>query len=133
MERMPSNRINPGFWNGRRAHVSDINQLSDAVILTSDVNYYGPKGAAWRRLVDHTYTQRTWGDAYGYFLVATGRAELMLDPAMYIWDSAPFQVIMEEAGGTFTDWKGTNSNRDFESLATNGLLFDAAMDVIREE
>jgi len=119
------------FWNGRRAHVSNVDQLSDAVLLTSALNYFGDKTAAWERLVNRTYTQRTWGDAYGYFLVATGRAELMVDPAMYIWDSAPFQVIMEEAGGTFTDWQGNPTIHANESLATNGTLFEQVMDIVK--
>ncbi len=65
-------------------------------------------------------------------MVATGRAEIMLDPAMYLWDCAPFQVILEEAGGTFTDWKGTATIHHNESVATNGLLFEAVMDLIGE-
>ena len=55
---------------------------------------------AFQRLIDATYFQRTWGDAYGYALVATGRAEIMLDPVMALWDCGPLQVILEEAGGT---------------------------------
>ena len=121
------------FWDGRRAHVSKVDNLSDAVILTSGLNYFGNKMAAWQRLVDNTYTQRTWGDAYGYFLVATGRAEIMLDPAMHIWDSAPFQVILEEAGGTFTDWLGNPTIHAYESVATNRVLFEQVMSVIRED
>jgi len=46
-----------------------------------------------------TYFRRTWGDAYGYALVATGRAEIMVDDVVKVWDIAPFQVILEEAGG----------------------------------
>ena len=121
------------FWNGRRVHVSNVDKLSEAVLLTSGLNYFGDKTAAWQRLVDRTYIQRTWGDAYGYFLVATGQAEIMLDPAMHIWDSAPFQVIMEEAGGTFTDWQGIPTIHADESMATNTLLFDQLLSVIREE
>ncbi len=120
------------YWNGRRARVSDVDKLSDAVILTSGLNYFGNKTAAWQRLVNNSYTQRTWGDAYGYFLVATGRAEAMFDPAMYIWDSAPFQVIMEEAGGTFTDWRGNPTIHASESIATNHVLFDQVMSIVRE-
>ena len=121
------------FWNGRRVHVSTVDKLSEAVVLTSAFNYYGSRIPVWERLVSQSYIQRTWGDAYGYFLVATGRAEVMLDPAMYVWDAAPFQVIMEEAGGTFTDWKGNATIHNYESLATNGLLFEQVMDVVREE
>ena len=122
------------YWNGRRAHVSQKKDLADAVLLTSELKYFqvANRSEAWQRLIDSTYVQRTWGDAYGYFLVATGRAEIMLDPAMYVWDCAPFQVIMEEAGGTFTDWKGTATIHGYESVATNGLLFEPVMEIIGE-
>ncbi|MDX1412546.1 MAG: inositol monophosphatase family protein [Candidatus Promineifilaceae bacterium] len=121
------------YWNGRRAHVSNVDKLSDAVLLTSGLNYFGSKTPAWERLVDNTYIQRTWGDAYGYFLVATGRAEVMVDPAMHLWDSAPFQVIIEEAGGTFTDWQGNPTIHAPESMATNGTLFKDVLSLIHSE
>jgi histidinol-phosphatase len=122
------------FWNGRRARVSTKENLSEAVLLASEFTYFHltNRWDAWQRLVNQTYIQRTWGDAYGYFLVATGRAEIMLDPAMHVWDCAPLQVIMEEAGGTFTDWKGTPTIYGHESVATNGALFEQVMDIIGE-
>jgi histidinol phosphatase-like enzyme (inositol monophosphatase family) len=121
------------YWNGRRAHVSSVDKLAEAVVLTSEFNYYGKRMPVWERMVSRSYIQRTWGDAYGYFLVATGRAEVMLDPAMHVWDAAPFQVILEEAGGTFTDWKGTATIHNYESVATNGVLFEQVMDVVKKE
>jgi histidinol-phosphatase len=120
------------YWNGRRTHVSKINALKDAVLLASDVGGYGKYGReeAWNKLVDATYFQRTWGDSYGYALVATGRAEIMVDPWMALWDCGPLQVILEEAGGTFTDWKGTPTIYAGEAIATNGVLFDEVMRLV---
>jgi histidinol-phosphatase len=120
------------FWNGRRAQVSSVNTLKDAALLASDVDSFERTGkaAAWRRLIDATYIQRTWGDAYGYALVATGRAEVMVDPIMNVWDCAPFGVIMAEAGGTFTDWQGTPTIHGGESIATNGTLFNDVMQTV---
>jgi len=122
------------YWNGRPAKVSNVAKLSDAVLLTSGLNNFVPfnRQGAFQRLVDSTYIQRTWGDAYGYALVATGRAEIMLDPVMAVWDCGPLQVILEEAGGTFTDWEGTPTIFGGESIATNGLLFDEVMAIVRE-
>lgn len=122
------------FWNGRRARVSTVDNLAEAVALTSSLSYFAPakREPAWQRIISRTYTQRTWGDAYGYLLVATGRAEIMVDPAMYLWDCAPFGVIMEEAGGTFTDWKGNHTIHNHESIATNGLLFEQVIDLLGE-
>ncbi|MFN8371544.1 MAG: inositol monophosphatase family protein [Anaerolineae bacterium] len=117
------------FWNGRRAHVSTLSELKDAALMASDINTFEQrgKGAAWSRLVESTYIQRTWGDAYGYALVASGRAEVMVDAVMNLWDCAPFGVILPEAGGTFTDWQGKSTIHGGESIATNGVLFDTVM------
>ncbi|RME13620.1 MAG: histidinol-phosphatase [Ardenticatenia bacterium] len=121
------------FWNGRRARVSDVRDLSQAKLLVSNLNkfeQYG-KADAWQRLVRATAFQRTWGDAYGYALVATGRADIMCDPIMSIWDIAPLLVIMEEAGGTLTDWQGNRTISNAESIATNGHLFEQVMALTR--
>lgn len=122
------------FWNGRTAHVSTVARLADAVLLASDLNTFAQfnRQAAFQRLIDATYFQRTWGDAYGYALVATGRAEVMLDPVMAIWDCGPLQVILEEAGGTFTDWRGTPTIFGGEAVATNGALFAPVMELVRD-
>lgn len=117
------------FWNGRRSHVSNVSELKQATLLATEITAkkYTEKNAAWNRLLDATYIHRTWGDAYGYNLVATGRAEIMVDFRMAVWDCGPLQVIMEEAGGTFTDWKGKSTIYGGESIATNGVLFDSVM------
>lgn len=122
------------YWNGRPSRVSNVSNLSEAVLLASDLNTFSlyNRQGAFQRLIDSTYIQRTWGDAYGYALVATGRAEVMLDPVMAIWDCGPLQVILEEAGGTFTDWQGTPTIFGGEAIATNGLLFDEVMAIVRD-
>jgi histidinol phosphatase-like enzyme (inositol monophosphatase family) len=123
------------FWNGRPARVSAVSRLADAVLLASDLDTFARfnRQDAFQRLIDATYFQRTWGDAYGYALVATGRAEIMLDPIMAVWDCGPLQVILEEAGGTFTDWRGTPTIFGGEGLATNGALFAPVMALVRGE
>lgn len=120
------------FWNGRPARVSSVARLADAVLLASDLDTFARfnRQEAFQRLIDATYFQRTWGDAYGYALVATGRAEVMLDPVMALWDCGPLQVILEEAGGTFTDWRGTPTIFGGEAVATNGALFEPVMELI---
>jgi histidinol phosphatase-like enzyme (inositol monophosphatase family) len=120
-------------WNGRVSHVSEISSLQDAVLLGTDLDTFARYGKAdaWRRLVSATYLQRTWGDAYGYTLVATGRAEIMVDPIMSVWDCGPLQVILEEAGGTFTDWEGNPTIFGENSIATNGALFGDVMQLVR--
>lgn len=122
------------FWNGRRCRVSDVSRLEDAVLLTSEINAFRTpqKAALWQTLLDRTYFQRTWGDSYGYFMVATGRAEIMLEPWLAIWDAAPFPVIMAEAGGTFTDWQGRTAIDSGNAFATNGALYEQVMQIINE-
>lgn len=121
------------FWNGRPAHVSTTSKLEDAIILCSELNTFAQFGraAAWQKLRAASGEQRTWGDAYGYTLVATGRADVMVDPIMSLWDTAPMQVIMEEAGGTFTDWQGKPTIHNKESIATNKHLLQDVLDLLR--
>jgi len=123
------------FWNGRHAHVSTVDRLENAVLLSSGTSFGGDaeKEAGWNRLTAVTYIQRTWGDAYGYALVATGRAEIMVDPRMALWDCGPLQVILEEAGGTFTDWRGNATIHAGESIATNGVLLPQVMHLVNDE
>ena len=120
------------YWDGRRTRVTRVAALKDATLLGSDVRVADKKSAAWQRLIAATGMQRTWGDAYGYSLVATGRAEVMVDSVMKVWDCAPFGVIMEEAGGTFTDWRGRATIHGGESIATNGLLYTQVMQALKE-
>jgi len=123
------------YWNGRRSRVSSVSTLADAVMLASDLNTFAAFGReeAFQHLIKKTYIQRTWGDAYGYALVATGRAEVMLDPVMALWDCGPLQIILEEAGGTFTDWRGTPTIYGGEAIATNGVLYEQVMALVRGE
>ena len=67
---------------------------------------------------------RTWGDGYGYALVATGRAEAMVDPVVAHWDIAPMELLLSEAGGTFTALDGRPGPKHGTGLATNGLIHD---------
>jgi histidinol phosphatase-like enzyme (inositol monophosphatase family) len=112
------------FWNGRRALVSDVTRLDDALILTTDVENIEKqqRGAGWQRLRSRAALCRTWGDCYGYALVATGRAEAMLDATLSIWDAAALVPIIEEAGGVFTDWDGAGGHRVTSAVATNAAL-----------
>lgn len=112
------------FLNGERARVSTTAELKDALLLST--TFVG----ATELLQARAKVSRTWGDCYGYVLVATGRADVMLDPVMNLWDCAPLLPIMEEAGGTFTDWRGVRTVDGGNSIATNGVLFDEVMSLI---
>jgi histidinol-phosphatase len=113
----------------RRAHVSSQRTLSKALFVTSEVINFDRTGrrGAYDRLQAAARLTRTWGDGYGYLMVATGRAELMVDPMMAVWDAAALPPVLEEAGGTFTDWRGNRTIRGGEGVATNGLLMEESL------
>jgi histidinol-phosphatase len=122
------------FWNDAPACVSSTAFLEDALLLSTDFGTcerYG-FGQAAERLQRKVQARRTWGDAYGHILVATGRADIMLDPIMNIWDCAALLPILEEAGGTFTDWKGERTIRGGNAISTNGALFADVMATITQ-
>ncbi len=119
------------FHNGETCQVSDHDGLDGAYVMTSGFSYW-PDG-----MIDHLIAGpsvlRTWGDAYGYTLVATGRAEAMIDPQANPWDVAPVAVIIAEAGGRFTGIDGTEGPDAWSSgsgLATNGRVHDDLLDLM---
>ncbi len=122
-----------GRVKGEGAHVSGVGTLGDAVVCTTDISgYQDPvKRAGWERLAREARVGRTWGDCYGYLLVATGRAEAMLDPVMNAWDSACLQPIITEAGGVFTDWDGRETAIGGSSIATNAALAATVREVLQ--
>ena len=122
------------FWNGEPARVSSISHLREALLLATDFGSARETefADAIRSLQDRVATRRTWGDCYGHVLVATGRAEIMLDPIMNVWDCAALLPILEEAGGTFTDWRGQRTIHGGNAISTNSLLFEEVMGTIRE-
>lgn len=128
-----------GAWyvRGERApvpaRVSECARLSEGLFLTSEVANFEKTGRrpVYDRLQSVARLTRTWGDCYGYLLLATGRAELMVDPIMEIWDAAALVPIFQEAGGTFTDWEGRVNIHSRKGMATNGRVLDEALAITR--
>lgn len=119
-------------WNGRTARVSDTRTLEEATVLFSDSRMLGERLGDRRQAFERaTGLLRTWGDCYGYCLVATGRADVMIDPAMNPWDCAALVPILREAGGRFTDWTGAERIDGGDAVGTNGGLHDAVLDLLR--
>lgn len=106
------------------ARVSERKSLSDAIFVTSQVDSFDARGAeaAFKEIEKRAWITRTWGDGYGYLLVATGRADVMVDPTVNAWDIAAIRPVIEEAGGKFTDWAGKASSRGDDAVGTNGYL-----------
>jgi histidinol phosphatase-like enzyme (inositol monophosphatase family) len=122
------------WWNGSRCHVSSVSSLADATVLTTDERFpENPERAAgFRALARVASVSRTWGDCFGYLLVATGRAEVMCDGTMSVWDAAALQPIIEEAGGVFTDWLGAATAFGGSAVATNRLLANEARAILAQ-
>jgi histidinol-phosphatase len=117
-----------------RARVSSRKSMADGTFVTSQIDTFTRRGsfAAYQRLEQAAYITRTWGDCYGYLLVAVGRADVMVDPVMNVWDAAAIQPILEEAGGTFTDWQGNPTIYSGEGVATNGHVLDEVLAITRD-
>ena len=132
------------FLDGREVHASGVSQLSDALVLSGTVNTMEDKGfgEGFTKLRRGARLHRGWGDCYGYYLVAAGRAEIMVDPVVSLWDIAPFPLLMKEAGGKFSTIDGKTELFDvngkptasiyegFTSVATNGLLHNVALETL---
>ncbi len=121
-----------GKSEARRCAVSGVEKLDDAVFLTTSVKAFStdrPTDArpVYDRIQNACRISRTWGDAFGYLLVATGRAEIMIDPKLNLWDAAAVQPVIEEAGGRFFDWQGQPSVHSQEAIATNSALAEQVL------
>lgn len=119
-------------WNGRPCRVSSIDRLDQALVAVTDERNARQRSGAYARLAEASGMQRTWADCYAYVLVATGRAEVALDPIMNVWDCAALLPIVEEAGGRFSDWRGTRTIHGGEAVATNGVLHDRVLGLLAE-
>jgi histidinol-phosphatase len=119
------------FLNGRRAHVS-TRSLAQGIACFTEVDSFEEHGraAAWKRVVSAAGSVRGWSDAYGHALVATGRAELMLDPIVNPWDCGPFPPILREAGGYFGDWSGNETIHADEAMSTTGKLLPEVLRLV---
>ena len=117
-----------------RCHVSN-RDLNDGTFLTSQVDLFQRRGREniFQALQAEAYVTRTWGDGYGYLLVATGRAELMLDPMANAWDLAAIQVVVDEAGGRFTDWQGNSTAFGGDGIGSNGRVHQRALQLTRSD
>ncbi len=122
-----------GRGEAKRAAVSGTSELSKAVFVTTETCSFGDRGAeaVYRELDSRVRLTRTWGDCYGYLLVAVGRADIMVDPALNVWDAAAIAPILEEAGGAFVDWRGEATIRGGDGIGANRRLIDQVLQLTR--
>lgn len=112
------------WWNDARTFVSRETELARSTVLSTGAYFAGhpDREVAWRTVANEAAVARTWGDCFGYLLVATGRAELMVDNVMSPWDAAALVPVVREAGGEFSDWDGRVTPFGNGSVATNGAM-----------
>jgi histidinol-phosphatase len=120
------------WWNGSRTSVSQVSELKSARLVTTDARFNrdASRRDRWLQLQNGAQAMRTWGDCYGYLLVATGRADVMVDDVISAWDGAALLPVIIEAGGAFTDWKGRTTAFGGDAIATNSLLANAVRDIL---
>ncbi len=121
------------FVNGRRIRASQVAELSDAVLSYASLTSWEEHGLAeeFLTLARGCWRTRAFGDFWSHMLVAEGVVDLAVEPEVELWDLAAPQVIVEEAGGRFTDLGGTPTAAGGSSVSTNGLLHDRVLATLR--
>lgn len=117
----------------KRATASAIDKISDATFCYTDVTGFHKvnKSHVFNTLAEQAWLVRGWGDCYGHILVATGRAEFMIDHAIAPWDIAAIKPIVEEAGGHLTDWSGASTIYGGNSVSLAPGIKDAVLEILR--
>lgn len=115
------------------AKVASAGDLGEGLFVTTQRDSFDQReaGAVFTELESRAGITRSWGDCYGYLLVATGRALLMVDPFVNVWDTAALQPIIEEAGGVFADWSGKPTIHSGDALATTPGLIGEIIEIMR--
>ncbi|UDY34333.1 inositol monophosphatase family protein [Dermatobacter hominis] len=124
------------FHDGSPCRVSDRTEIEGSYL--SVTGFHGWNPTMFERVTEAGLQLRTWGDAYGYALVASGRVEAMFDPALAWWDIAAMLVIIPEAGGTLTNWEGGDAAEEhidhpeykWSAIASNGAFHDRLVEVL---
>lgn len=111
------------YRNSTGCRVSEVRDPAAALVLTTDAfDTLRREPEIAERLRSAGSPTRTWGDAYGYAMVASGLAEAMIDPVVSMWDVAAIKPIILEAGGVYTDCRGQATGLGTSALAGNPAL-----------
>ncbi|MEO8601419.1 MAG: inositol monophosphatase family protein [bacterium] len=122
-----------GAFDGQgRLHVSGIDSVRRSMLVFGGAGVLRSRGywPAYERLVDASGRQRGYGDYFGYTFIARGQAEAMIDVDLKPWDLAALKIIIEEAGGRFTDFSGASTAYGGSAIASNGLVHDEIRQLI---
>ena len=119
--------------NARTIRVSGVGDLSDAYVSTTHLGSWVQHRSrkSYLTLVDACWENRAFGDFWQHCLVAEGAIDLAAEPVVNPWDVAAVQILLEQAGGRFTDLDGVARHDGGTALSSNGLLHDAALTLLR--
>ncbi|MGE5353216.1 MAG: histidinol-phosphatase [Acidobacteriota bacterium] len=118
--------------NGRRVKVRECKDLSQAVLLTTDhlnIEKY-QNIQAFERLMHKVKLYRNWGDCFGYYLLSTGFADIMIDPEMSVWDSMALIPVVRGAGGVITDYQGGDPVQGHSIIAANPSIHSEVVRIL---
>lgn len=118
-----------GAGPARRLSVSAVADLESASLSFSSLSGWAQRGLRERflALTDSVWRVRAYGDFFSYCLVAEGAVDIAAEPEVKLWDLAPLDLLVREAGGTFTDLDGAPGPHGGSAVATNGLLHPSAL------
>ena len=118
-----------GAAAAKRTRVTNVSTLAESRLMFTEPTHWTTTGRfdAITGLMNQTKIARGWGDCCGHVLVATGRAEIAVDPLMSPWDIAALIPILREAGGHCTDWKGAETTTGGDGVSTNAALHETVI------
>lgn len=136
LDEMVSAAIGEGCTlNGEECRVRECENLAKATFLTTEVTTFREYGfdQPFQELLNRTRLHRTWGDAYGHMMVAAGRADIMIDPILNIWDAAALLPVITEAGGVYTDLEGNATIETGNGLSTCRSLHSEIINIFDQD
>ena len=117
--------------DARPISVSGVGDVASASLTHSDLTTgWGELRPRFLELTDAVWRVRGYGDFWSYCLVAEGAADIAVEPEVKLWDLAPLDILVREAGGTFTSLTGESGPHGSSAVATNGLLHDAVLNAL---
>ncbi len=116
----------------RRISVSGVDDLASASLSFSDLTGWGDRRSRFLDLTDEVWRVRAYGDFWSHCLVAEGAVDIAIEPDLKPWDLGPLDLLVREAGGTFTNFHGESGPHGVSAVSTNGLLHDAVLARLNE-
>ena len=111
----------------KKISVSKVAQLSDASISYSDFIGWGDRLEPFQKMLAHAWRTRGIGDFWSHMLVAEGAVDVAIEPSLAVWDMAALDIIVREAGGTFTNTAGQSGPFGGSGVSSNGVLHNAVI------